>query len=256
MYLPIFYQDPYDQTPLLEESKGLRNPRTGYLYPVRDGVPVFLPPGSVAGPNARYQKLYDRMALPYDLATRLYAWLKTGSERKRRMAYLDLLETYDEAAVLEVSVGTGSNWRYLNRRLHFYGLDLSAGMLAQCRRRAYHMKLRARLCQGLAEHLPYPNSAFDCVFHTGGINFFTDQAAALREMVRVARPGSRLIVVDETEMAAQLHEDQMFAKAFFKDRPRKIEPPVKLLPAGMQEVSVKGIWDDELYVLSFRKPRG
>ena len=129
MLLPIPYQDPIDQGPLIEEAAGLRNPRTGCLYTLRNEIRVFLPEGVVEGPNARYQKLYDRIAPTYDMATRLYAWWKSGADATRRKAYLDLLELYDGASFLEVSVGTGANWPYLNRNLDFYGLDLSAGML-------------------------------------------------------------------------------------------------------------------------------
>ena len=49
------YQDPIDHGPLIEEAGGLKNPRNGCLYPLRRKIPVFLPKGSVAGPNARDQ---------------------------------------------------------------------------------------------------------------------------------------------------------------------------------------------------------
>ncbi len=250
----IPYQDPIDHGPLVQESAGFRNPRTGFLYPVRKDIPAFLPADVVEGPNARYQSLYDRFALFYDISTRLYAWWKSGADATRRKAYLELLELHDGASILEVSVGTGANWAYLNPKLDFYGLDLSAGMLARCRRRGRQLNLKFQLCQGLAEHLPFPNSAFDCVFHMGGINFFSDPAAALREMVRVAKPDTRLVVVDETEKLAKRNEDKIVAGAFFKDRPRTIVAPANLLPEGMQEVTVQEIWNHELYVLTFRKP--
>jgi len=254
MSLPIPYQDPIDQGPLIGVSAAYKNPRTGFLYPVRNKVPVFLPENAVEGPNARYQKLYDRIAPLYNLGTQLYAWAKSGAEASRRKVYLELLELHEGASLLEVSVGTGANWSYLNRNLDFYGLDLSAGMLGRCRRHATRLKLRFQLCQGLAEHLPFPSSAFDCVFHVGGINFFTDPGAALREMIRVAKPGTRLVVVDETEEVAKRNENSPIARAFFKNRPRPIVAPASLLPSEMREVLVREIWNHQLYVLTFRKP--
>jgi len=248
------YHDPIDQGPLIQEAGGFRNPRTGFSYPIHDEIPIFLPAGALQGPNARYQKLYDRVAPIYDLSTRLYAWWNSGAEAIRRKAYLDLLELRKGASFLEVSVGTGANWSYLDAGLDFYGLDLSAAMLAHCRRRARRLRLGFHLCQGLAEHLPYPDSAFDCVFHMGGINFFTDPGAALREMVRVAKPGTRVVVVDETEEVARRNEGRLIAGAFFKNRPRTIVAPTNLLPAGMLEVTVQEIWDGTLYVLTFRTP--
>ena len=41
--------------------------------------------------------------------------------------------------------------------------------------------------------------AFDVVFHMGGINFFNDKAQALQEMVRVAKPETKFVIVGETE---------------------------------------------------------
>jgi len=254
MSLAIPYQDPIDRGQLIQEPGGFRNPRTGFLYAVHDGIPVFLTSGAVEGPNARYQQLYDRFAPLYNASTWLYAKLKSGAEAARRKTYLDLLELRVGASFLEVSVGTGANWPYLNPDMDFYGLDLSAGMLARCRRQARRLKLRFQLCQGLAEHLPFPDDAFDAVFHVGGINFFSDPAAALREMVRVSKPGVRLVVVDETEQLAARHENKPFAKAFFKNRPRTIMPPAALLPNGMLEVDVREICGGDLYVLSWRKP--
>jgi hypothetical protein len=70
----------------------------------------------------------------------------------------------------------------------------------------------------------------------------------------VAKPGTRLVVVDETEELARRNEDKMVGGAFFKNRPRTIVAPVDLLPPGMLEVTVREIWDRELFVLTFRKP--
>ena len=250
----MVYSDPLDRGPLNRESGGLRNPRTNVQYPLRDGIPVFAMPSQIDGPNTRYQRLYDRVAPFYDVSTRLYAWLKSGAEETRRSAYLKLLELRPSARFLEVSVGTGANWAYLNHSLQFHGLDLSWEMLTRCRRRVQRLHLEAELCQGLAEHLPYSENYFDCVFHMGGINFFTDPGAALREMIRVARPGTRLVVVDETEEFAQRHEKTLFARSFYGDRPRTIKAPLDLLPPQMEEVQLDTVWAGDLYVLSFRKP--
>jgi len=48
-----------------------------------------------------------------------------------------------------------------------------------------------------------------CVFHVGGINFFSDKARAIREMLRVAKPGSKIIIADETSDFI----DQQYKKA-------------------------------------------
>jgi SAM-dependent methyltransferase len=45
-----------------------------------------------------------------------------------------------------------------------------------------------------AESLPYPDRSFDAVVSQFGLMFFSDRSQALREMIRVLKPGARLAV--------------------------------------------------------------
>ena len=80
----IPYQDPIDQGPLIQDAPGFRILVPDLCTPVRNGIPVFLPEDAVKGPNARYQKLYDRFAPFYDLSTRLYACWRSDTDATRR----------------------------------------------------------------------------------------------------------------------------------------------------------------------------
>ncbi len=223
-------------------------------FPVRDGIPDFLDPGDLAGQNGRYQRLYDEFAGFYDLATRLYAFVRRTREEARRREYLDRLEIESGDRVLEVSVGTGANPPLLPRGLSVFGLDISSGMLRRCRRRARRHGLDVELFLGAGERLPFRNGVFDSVFHVGGINFFTDKARALAEMVRVAKPGTKIVIVDETEDFAARHERGFLARAFYGSRGERIEAPVALLPRGMRETTTDLVGGGDLYCLSFRTP--
>src|ERR1019366_2973948 len=77
--------------------------------------------------------------------------------------------------------------------------DLSWGMLRKCQRKLKRLGRRAHLFHGEAARLPFQQGVFDCVFHVGGINFFSDPARAIKEMIWVARPGTKIVIVDETE---------------------------------------------------------
>jgi len=226
--------------------------RSGRSFPIRDGIPVFLDRAELAGPNLRNQQLYDRLAPIYDLASAFYVVFSHMSPRARRMEYLREIEVAAGARVLEVSVGTGANLRHLPASAHYFGLDLSWQMLRRCRRRARH-GLPVALFQGLAERLPFRDDTFDVVFHVGGINFFSDRSRALAEMVRVARPGSRIMVVDATEKLASRHERTPIAAAIYGGRPEAFAPPTHLLPAGVHGVQLKEVAAGDLYCLTFRK---
>jgi ubiquinone/menaquinone biosynthesis C-methylase UbiE len=238
-----------------KDDECLVNPATGQRFPVRAGIPVFLGETDVSGSNGKYQRLYDRFAPFYDFSTWLYARWKGMDVETRLREYLDELEVKPNDRVLEVSVGTGRNLPFLTPGAGLYGLDLSWGMLRRCAQNAARRRLDVALVMGSAERLPFRAETFDVVFHFGGINFFNDRAAALREMVRVAKPGTKFIVGDENEALARKYEGVPVTGEFYGNRQAPITAPVDLLPPGMQEVQVKDIAGGDLYCLSFRKPR-
>ena len=156
--------------------------------------------------------------------------------------------------VLEVSIGTGANLRLLPADAEVHGLDLSLGMLRACRRNLRRQHRDATLYQGEAERLPFRDDSFDLVFHVGGINFFSDRKKALAEMLRVARPGTKLLVSDETEEAVtDVYERMPFVKRFFQNRKEKVESPMALLPAEATEARLRTVNRGKLYSLTFRK---
>ncbi|MDA7087909.1 methyltransferase domain-containing protein [Pseudomonas sp. SA3-5] len=70
------------------------------------------------------------------------------------------------------------------------GLDANPGMLAVAARLEPAIDWQV----GLAEALPYADHNFDAVISQFGLMFFSDPVQALREMLRVARPGGHLAV--------------------------------------------------------------
>jgi ubiquinone/menaquinone biosynthesis C-methylase UbiE len=109
---------------------------------------------------------------------------------------------------------------------------------------------------GNAERLPFADESFDVVFHTGGINFFSDRAKAIGEMIRVAKPGSLILIVDETEKHVKgTYEKIPYTREFYKGRDETVVAPVALVPAEMEEVRTESIFNGRLYALTFRKPR-
>lgn len=231
------------------------NPRTGQRFPIRDGIPIFVREDEVFGSNKKYQKMYDRFAPFYDFSTWLYSRWKGINIEARLLEYLDELEVKESDRVLEVSVGTGRNLQFLPRSSQFFGLDISWRMLKQCQRNVAKWKLDALLFMGTAERLPFRDAVFDVVFHIGGINFFSDKAAAIYEMIRVAKPGTKLVISDENEALAQKCKGLPVTGGFYGNRKEAISAPADLLPPEMQDVKVKDIAGGDLYCLSFRKPR-
>jgi SAM-dependent methyltransferase len=96
--------------------------------------------------------------------------------------------------VLDVACGTGILARTIAERVGMkgsvVGLDVNDGMLAVAAHKAPQIEWR----RGRAEALPFDSDSFDAVVSQFGLMFFEDRPAALREMIRVLRPGGHLAI--------------------------------------------------------------
>ena len=91
--------------------------------------------------------------------------------------------------MLDVACGTGLVSRLFHGQVaHLCGVDLTEAMADQGRRHVDELILAP------AEDLPLPDDSFDRVVCRQGIQFM-DAPAAIRQMVRVTRPGGRIVLI-------------------------------------------------------------
>ena len=151
--------------------------------------------------KARYvAAMFDRISGRYDLLNmvmsfgmhHLWRWRATGAAT-RNVA---------RGEALDLATGTGDFALELAARpiiTRVVGLDFSPKMLALARKKAgrnRRLKNHVRWVQGDALALPFPANRFSCVTTGFGLRNFADMEAALREMVRVIRPGGRVVILD------------------------------------------------------------
>ncbi|ABD11149.1 ubiquinone biosynthesis protein UbiE [Frankia sp. CcI156] len=92
--------------------------------------------------------------------------------------------------VLDVACGTGLVSRLFHGRVGaVIGVDITEDMAAQARPHLDELVISP------AEELPWPNASFDVVVCRQGVQFMR-LPDAVREMVRVLRPGGRLILIN------------------------------------------------------------
>jgi ubiquinone/menaquinone biosynthesis C-methylase UbiE len=100
------------------------------------------------------------------------------------------------AVVADVGTGTGFVLRgLLERAAELVGFDESPQMLAVARGNfaAYpHVQFR----QAEGQHLPEADNTFDAVFANMYLHHAPDPAAAIVEMVRILKPGGKLVITD------------------------------------------------------------
>lgn len=104
-----------------------------------------------------------------------------------------------EAQVTSTGFVTGDSGRSdLMTKGHVTGVDLSEGMLAVMREKVGKAGLTEMISieEGDGENLRFPDNTFDRVTIAFGIRNFEDRPKGLREMLRVLKPGGRLVILE------------------------------------------------------------
>jgi ubiquinone/menaquinone biosynthesis C-methylase UbiE len=164
------------------------------------------------------------------------------------MQYLNLLNVKNDDKVIEISIGTGRNIKYLNSAADYFGVDISLGMLKKCERNMKKLHREITLIQAEAESVPLKDESFDVVFSAGGFNFFNDPGKAVSDMLRIAKSGVKILITDETEKLRLKYSKNEFYKA------SEVRKPTEYLPDFCKNIEYMEICDGDLYVLTFCKP--
>jgi len=161
---------------------------------------VFYAPGEPRA--AKVSDLFAAIARRYDLLNDLQSF---GLHRRWKRRVAALASAAPGTRALDLCCGTGDLAFALARRgAETTGLDFSEKMLEVAAARIPRLKSRSpnsqipapRFIRGDAQQIPFPDSTFDIVTVGYGLRNLASWERGLEEMVRVARPGARLIVLD------------------------------------------------------------
>lgn len=150
----------------------------------------------------KVHELFAAIAPRYDLINDVQSF---GLHRRWKRRVVDLAHIRPGDRVLDVCCGTGDLALALARRgAEAVGLDFNEPMLTIARKRGQpsrSAKLNTEnenplFLHGDALQLPFADASFDIVTVGYGLRNLADWKAGLNEMVRVARPGARLLVLD------------------------------------------------------------
>lgn len=139
---------------------------------------------SVAG---RYDVMNDLMSL--------------GTHRLFKRMVIEMSGVREGHRVLDLAGGTGDMSALFAKAVGPQGLviltDLNESMMHVGRDRLIDQGLpQVQFCRAPAEALPFADNQLDCACVSFGLRNFTDKDLALRELLRVLRPGATLIVLE------------------------------------------------------------
>lgn len=97
---------------------------------------------------------------------------------------------------LEVAVGTGLNLPHYPDGVRLTAVDREPAVLGHARARALALGRQVRFEEADAAALPFPDESFDTVVATFVLCEVADDAHAVREALRVLRPGGSLVLAD------------------------------------------------------------
>lgn len=108
---------------------------------------------------------------------------------------LDGIGPARDLRILDVGCGDGVlATRLAQEGARVTGLDASPDMIAAARRRAKAAGVDLDLVDGDADDLPFPDGHFDCILSVATLCFVDDPRPTIQDMVRVLKPGGRLIL--------------------------------------------------------------
>jgi demethylmenaquinone methyltransferase/2-methoxy-6-polyprenyl-1,4-benzoquinol methylase len=112
--------------------------------------------------------------------------------------------------VLDIAGGTGDLAAKFSRLVGSEGqvilADINAAMLTVGRDRLIDKGAtgNVQVVQADAQHLPFDDNSIDCITIAFGLRNVTDKAMAMRSMLRVLRPGGRLLVLEFSKPTSAL----------------------------------------------------
>ena len=131
----------------------------------------------------------------YTLIAPIYDLVIAAATRSARIKSIAALGDAPPGRVLLAGVGTGLDLPHLPGQHDYTGIDLTAAMLRRSRPRAAGRDYQP--VQGSVLALPFGDAHFDHVILHLILAVVPDPAQALREAVRVTRPGGQLLVFDK-----------------------------------------------------------
>ena len=142
--------------------------------------------------------MFDKIAFRYDFLNR---FLSAGIDVSWRKKAIKELKEIQPQYILDVATGTGDVAILSHKILQpkkITGIDISNGMLDFGRKKLTKLNLNnsIELLQGDSEKIAFADETFDAITVAFGVRNFENLEKGLKEMLRVLKPGGKLVVLE------------------------------------------------------------
>lgn len=173
-------------------------------------------------------------------------FLSTESTRAERDPFMVNIVRFDAwrgQSVLDVGCGIGTDTaRFARAGADVYGVDMTTAGVQLTRERLESEGLAGTVIRGDAEALPFADDSFDLVYSWGVIHHTPRPDAAAAEVLRVCKPGGRvLVMVYNRRSLFAVQAWIMFG--LLKGRPRS--SPRRLIAARLESPGTRTFTRDE-----------
>jgi len=135
-------------------------------------------------------RMFDTVAARYDLTNDV---LSLGQDRRWRTKVVETVAPRRGERILDLAAGTGtSSAPFAEAGAHVVPCDFSIGMLEVGKQQYPGLNFTA----GDGMQLPFADGVFDAVTISFGLRNIHDPLQGLRELLRVTRPGGRIVVCE------------------------------------------------------------
>jgi demethylmenaquinone methyltransferase/2-methoxy-6-polyprenyl-1,4-benzoquinol methylase len=171
---------------------------------VTDQVAETIPPASVDKSGQRIRRMFGEISGRYDF---LNHFLSGGTDRYWRWRTVRRAAPLSDAPILDVCTGTGdlalAYWKRGRGRIPVVGADFTREMLLIADKKGAKSQAAGRAAgvpfafvQADAQRLPFADDTFQIVSVAFGLRNIADTRRGLTEMIRVCRPGGRVVVLE------------------------------------------------------------
>lgn len=154
------------------------------------------------------ERMFNDIAGNYDMLNRS---MSMGIDQRWRKKALKKLKSSAPKLMLDVATGTGDVAIMASRLLHpqkIHGIDISEGMLEIGKKKVADAGLNnvIELSKGDSETINFNNNTFDAATVAFGVRNFQSLENGLSEILRVLKPGGKLIVLEFSKPTSPIYK--------------------------------------------------